>query len=116
MASLLKVSRMLGGDKPAVALAAAAPATDVQMPITQVRLGGADAYDPLSHVSMMDKVRATDSILVGSATAPLVEYRDIENLDDLRSRFVWQGDHVFYEDFDVFYQIASSLSSREPTR
>ena len=72
MASLLKASRMLGGDKPAVALAAAAPATDVQMPITQVRLGGADTYDPLSHVSMMDKVRATDSTSGVPAALPVI--------------------------------------------
>ncbi|MDQ6619060.1 MAG: methyl-accepting chemotaxis protein [Pseudomonadota bacterium] len=69
MASMLKIPRMLGGDKPAVALAGAGAATDIDMPTTQVRMAE-DTYDPVSHVSMMDRVRETDAGTAGSPTLP----------------------------------------------
>jgi len=71
MASLLKMPRILGGDKSAATLAAADPPTDIEIPTTQVRMGE-ESYDPLSHVSMMDRVRAADATAKAPPKLPLI--------------------------------------------
>ena len=86
--------------------------------VTAVARGGlamfTGANDARLRVSA--QFRVADSILVGRETSALVEHRDVDNLDELRNRLTWQADHVFYEGFDIYWQISSPLSSREPKR
>ncbi|MEP7205316.1 MAG: methyl-accepting chemotaxis protein [Casimicrobiaceae bacterium] len=70
MASILKLPRMLSGEKSAVALAAGGALTDEGAPTTQVRMS--QEYDPLAHVSMMDQVRASAASPSAPAPLPLI--------------------------------------------
>ena len=70
MASMLKLPRMLSGEKSAVALAAGGPLTDEGTPTTQVRMG--HEYDPVEHVSMMDQVLAAGEAARAPAALPVI--------------------------------------------
>ncbi|MEO5700633.1 MAG: methyl-accepting chemotaxis protein [Casimicrobiaceae bacterium] len=70
MASMLKLPRMLSGEKSAVALTAGGVLGDEGAPTTQVRM--TQEYDPLGHVSMMDQVRAATASPSAPRPLPLI--------------------------------------------
>ena len=74
MASMLKLPRF-GGEKPAVAIAGG-PVTEARdNPTTQVKMS--QDYDPLTHVSVMDQVRASSAAGSEPVRLPLVGHMPI---------------------------------------
>ncbi len=54
------------------------------------------------------EVNASDCILIGDASAPLIEQSGIDETADFRKRITWNGDRNFYEGFSTFWRISSS--------
>ncbi len=49
----------------------------------------------------------TDSILLAAPAAALVEQEGAAAVENVRQRFIWNGDHNYYEDVDVFWMVRS---------
>ena len=48
---------------------------------------------------------STSSILMASSGVPLVEQEGAASLENFRQRFIWNGEHNFYQDVDVFWMV-----------
>jgi hypothetical protein len=48
---------------------------------------------------------STSSILMASPGVPLIEQEGTSSVEDFRQRFIWNGEHNFYQDVDVFWAV-----------
>ena len=57
---------------------------------------------------------STDSILMASPGAPLIEQKGAATVEGFRQRFIWNGDRNFYRDVDVFWTVRNLDSEAPP--
>jgi hypothetical protein len=60
------------------------------------------------------RIRCTESILLGSSAATVIEQNGVADVAKARERIVWDGDRNFYEGFVVFWTI-SPLNASQPS-
>lgn len=53
-------------------------------------------------------VRASDSIIATTGSAPLVEQRGSAGIEEFQARFRWSADSVYFQGFNNFWQIVNS--------
>jgi len=53
-------------------------------------------------------VRASDSVIATTGSAPLVEQRGPAGLEEFQARFRWSADSVYFQGFNNFWQIMNS--------
>jgi serine/threonine-protein kinase len=57
---------------------------------------------------------STNSILIASPGVPLIEQEGAASVDNLRQRFIWNGDWNCYQDVDVFWAVRNLDPETQP--
>ncbi len=62
------------------------------------------------------EIKCSDSILVGPASAAVIQQKGIDSVEAFRKRLQWTGHRNVYEGFDVFWTIVNPVASAEPVQ
>ena len=54
------------------------------------------------------QLNCTDSIVLATANAPLIEQRGSDDIDEYLGRCEWSGDRDFFSGFEIFWQIVNT--------
>lgn len=63
---------------------------------------------------LLTEINSDDSIIVSTATSPLVEQRGSNSAEEFRSRLQWSGSRDFFDGIDVFWQIQNTAGLSAP--
>ncbi len=63
---------------------------------------------------LLTEINCDDSIVVSTATPPLVEQRGSNSVEEYRARLQWSGNHDYFDGIDVFWQIQNTAGLSAP--
>lgn len=63
---------------------------------------------------LLTEINCDDSIVVSTATPPLIEQRGSNSAEEYRSRLQWSGSRDFFDGIDVFWQIQNTAGLSAP--
>jgi hypothetical protein len=63
---------------------------------------------------LLTEIDCDDSIVVSTATPPLIEQRGSNSAEEFRSRLQWSGSRDFFDGIDIFWQIQNTAGLSAP--